>query len=172
MRGAAIAHRFVQAVPEKLEPDTLYVSLDYLTTSHLCACGCGAEVVLPLHPTKWRVTFDGAAVSMHPSVGSRALPCRSHYWIDSGRVRWAGRMTERDFERALARDQRADSVWHGRDLPPEDADADAGADDRPKGAEKPPAPAEIAPASAPASRSMVVRVLGYIRRRLDRSQDR
>lgn len=116
MTGPSMLHRFVRAVPEDLEPGTLYVSLDYLTTSHLCACGCGAEVALPLHPTKWSVTFDGATVSMDPSIGSRTLPCRSHYWIDRGRVRWAGRMTDRDFERAMARDRRADAAWHGRDL--------------------------------------------------------
>lgn len=115
MSAQPMRHAFVRAVPETLEPETLYVSLDYVTTSHLCACGCGAEVVLPLHPTKWRMTFDGASVSMDPSIGSRTLPCRSHYWIDKGRVRWANRMSDEDFERALERDQRTDKAWHGRD---------------------------------------------------------
>lgn len=115
MNGHSMRHEFVRVVPETLEPGTLYVSIDYVTTSHLCACGCGAEVVLPLHPTKWRVTFDGASVSMDPSIGSRTLPCRSHYWIDRGQVRWANRMSDDAFQRALERDQRADRAWHGRD---------------------------------------------------------
>jgi hypothetical protein len=114
MNGQPMRHAFVRSIPEKLEPEMLYVSLDYFTTSHLCACGCGAEVVLPLHPTKWRMTFDGAAVSMAPSVGSRTLPCRSHYWIDRGQVRWANRMSDDDFLRALERDQRDDNAWHNR----------------------------------------------------------
>ena len=117
MNGHGMRHEFVRAMPDTLKPDTLYVSIDYVTTSHLCACGCGAEVVLPLHPTKWRLTFDGASVSMDPSVGSRTLPCRSHYWIDKGQVRWANRMSDEAFQRALERDQRADRAWHGRDAP-------------------------------------------------------
>jgi len=111
-------HAFVRAIPDILEPDMLYISLDYVTTSHLCACGCGAEVVLPLHPTKWRMTFDGASVSMAPSIGSRTLPCRSHYWIDKGRVRWSNKMNDDDFQRALNRDQRADRDWHDKPAAP------------------------------------------------------
>lgn len=117
MSEPRISHEFVRTIPDELRPDTLYVSIDYLTTSHLCACGCGAEVVLPLHPTKWRMTFDGAAVSMHPSIGSRTLACRSHYWIDRGRVRWARGMSDDDFARALERDRVADAAWHGRGAP-------------------------------------------------------
>lgn len=117
MSAREMTHRFVRAMPDRLDPGILYVSLDYLTTSHLCACGCGEEVVLPLHPTKWRVTFDGHSVSMNPSIGSRALACRSHYWIDRGRVRWAEPMDDHDYARALANDLRADGAWHGRGAP-------------------------------------------------------
>jgi len=126
-------HVFVRTIPESLERGVLYVSLDYVTTSHLCACGCGAEVVLPLHPTKWRMTYDGTSVSMAPSIGSRTLPCRSHYWIDKGRIRWAQRMNDADFQRALERDLRTDHAWHGRHASPaepihqtEEARGDAG----------------------------------------------
>jgi hypothetical protein len=84
-----LTHRFLKSVPERLEPGVLYVSIEYDTTIHLCACGCGNQVVLPLHPTAWRLTYDGETVSMAPSVGNWSFPCRSHYWIDRGRVRWA-----------------------------------------------------------------------------------
>ena len=113
-----IEHRFVRAVPERLDAGVLYLSLDYVTTSHLCACGCGAEVVLPLHPTKWRMSFDGSTVSMSPSIGSRTLPCRSHYFITNGRIVWAKRMTADEFDGALARDLRDDDRWHGRKTQP------------------------------------------------------
>lgn len=119
MSKQPIRHAFVQAIPEVLEEDTLYISIDYVTTSHLCACGCGAEVVLPLHPTKWYLTFDGATVSMAPSIGSRTLPCRSHYWIDQGFVRWSNKMSDGDFDRALKRDQLADRQWHEREMAPD-----------------------------------------------------
>ena len=116
MSAQPMRHAFVRAVPEALEQDTLYISIDYVSTSHLCACGCGAEVVLPLHPTKWQLTFDGASVSMAPSIGSRTLSCRSHYWIDKGRIHWANRMSDGDFDRALKRDQLADRRWHEGEL--------------------------------------------------------
>lgn len=118
MSDQPMRHAFVRAVPDVLDQDTLYISIDYVTTSHLCACGCGAEVVLPLHPTKWKLTFDGASVSMAPSIGSRTLPCRSHYWIDKGRIHWANKMSDGDFDRALKRDQFADRRWHEGELPP------------------------------------------------------
>ena len=107
-----MAHRFARAIPDELEPATLYVSVDFLTTSHLCACGCGAEVVLPLHPTKWRVSFDGATVTMKPSIGSSSLPCRSHYFITAGEVHWADPMTDEDYGAARARDRRDDDHWY------------------------------------------------------------
>lgn len=121
MIGQPMRHAFVRAVPDVLEQGTLYISIDYVTTSHLCACGCGAEVVLPLHPTKWKLTFDGASVSMAPSIGSRTLPCRSHYWIDRGRIHWSNKMSDDDFDRALKRDQLADRRWHEGKLAPANA---------------------------------------------------
>ena len=53
-----LAFEFVQAIPEKLEDGTLYVSMDYATVVHKCCCGCGREVVTPLSPTDWKLTFD------------------------------------------------------------------------------------------------------------------
>lgn len=94
MTAHRLSHRFVVSVPDNLEAEVLYVSLEYDTTNLLCACGCGNQVVLPLHPTAWRLTYDGESVSMSPSVGNWSFPCRSHYWIDRGRVRWAAPWTE------------------------------------------------------------------------------
>ncbi len=77
--------------PEKeLKRGKLYISMQYTTTVHLCASGCGEKVVLPLSPAKWRLEFDGDSVSMSPSVGNWNLTCRSHYWIRNNRVVWAG----------------------------------------------------------------------------------
>lgn len=90
MRIDHLEHRFVSTVPGDLEAGVLYVSIEYDTTIHLCACGCRNQVVLPLHPTAWRLLYDGAAVSMWPSVGNWSFPCRSHYWIKDGRIQWSG----------------------------------------------------------------------------------
>jgi len=100
-----LEHRFVEAVPSQLEAGILYVSLEYTTMIHLCCCGCGNEVVTPLNPKDWKMTFDGKAVSVHPSVGNWSLPCRSHYVIRHGRVNWAGDWTDEQIARGRARDQ-------------------------------------------------------------------
>ena len=86
-------HEFVTAIPEKLKEHTLYVSMEYSTAAHKCACGCGHEINTPLSPRDWKLTFDGESVSLNPSIGNWGLPCRAHYFIKGGRVSWAGEMT-------------------------------------------------------------------------------
>jgi hypothetical protein len=44
----------------------LYVSLEYATAIHACACGCGNEVVTPLSPNGWKLTFEPALRLMRP----------------------------------------------------------------------------------------------------------
>ncbi|WP_334127926.1 DUF6527 family protein [Sneathiella sp.] len=80
--------------------------MDYATVAHKCCCGCGLEVVTPLSPTDWKLTYDGVAVSLHPSVGNWSFPCRSHYWIDKGTVRWAGDWTQEQVNAGRAHDRR------------------------------------------------------------------
>jgi hypothetical protein len=86
MRHSRLKHRFVQHIPDRLEPGVLYVSMEYGTATHSCCCGCGEEVVTPFTPTDWKMTFDGETVSLWPSIGNWNLPCRSHYVIERGRV--------------------------------------------------------------------------------------
>ena len=84
-----LRHEFVDHIPEQLDDGVLYVSISFGTVVHRCACGCGEEVVTPLSPAEWRLTYDGRTVSLAPSIGNWNFPCRSHYWIDEGIVRWA-----------------------------------------------------------------------------------
>ncbi|WP_165490193.1 DUF6527 family protein [Propioniciclava sinopodophylli] len=95
---------FVDRFPEPLEADRIYVSIRYNTTAHLCACGCGLEVIAPLSPAQWRFTYDGRNVTLKPSIGNWNLPCQSHYWIDHGRIRWANRFTPDEITEAQQRD--------------------------------------------------------------------
>lgn len=97
--------QFVEEIPRVLDPAVLYVSMEFATAVHLCCCGCGREVVTPLHPTRWRLSYDGEAVSLHPSVGSWSLPCRSHYVIRSGHVLWAADWSAAKVAAAQARDR-------------------------------------------------------------------
>src|SRR4051812_849924 len=93
MRRQHLRHEFVEYIPEKLEEGVLYVSMEYMTVAHLCCCGCGAEVSLPLSPVGWRLIYDGRSISLEPSIGSWSLPCSSHYWIRGNQVRWAEQWT-------------------------------------------------------------------------------
>ena len=79
----------VSRVNDDLEPDKLYISLDCKVVIHLCACGCGEKVVLPIDPEGWRITYDGESVTLHPSIGNFQFPCRSHYWIKRNKLVWA-----------------------------------------------------------------------------------
>lgn len=81
--------KFLQYIPDKLEKGILYLSIEFATASHSCACGCGHEVVTPLSPTDWKLIFDGATVSLDPSIGNWSFPCQSHYWITRNKVQWA-----------------------------------------------------------------------------------
>ena len=103
-----IRHEFVEHIPDQIEDKVLYVSIRFGTVVHNCACGCGQEVVTPLGPEEWRITYDGKTISLAPSIGNWSLPCRSHYWIEGGNVRWARTLSETEVSlgRREARDRR------------------------------------------------------------------
>ena len=105
-RVARLRPQFVEFIPERLDEGVLYVSRRYSTASHLCCCGCGLEVVTPLKPAKWRLSERKGAVSLTPSIGNWSFPCKSHYWIEGNRVRWAGAMSPREIAYVQARDRR------------------------------------------------------------------
>lgn len=114
MRLQRIQHQFVEFVPEKLEPGKLYISLEYNSASHLCACGCGYEVVTILGPADSSITYNGRGVSISTSIGNSNFPCRSHYWIQDDRVLWESRMTPQLTASSRARDQAAKSREYGK----------------------------------------------------------
>ena len=84
---------FVESFPDRLEVGNLYVSMEFASVAHLCAYGCGAEVVTPLSPTDWELCYDGVGVTLEPSIGNWRLPCRAHYLVRRNRVVWAGDMS-------------------------------------------------------------------------------
>jgi hypothetical protein len=104
-RRTAIQHDFVEFTPEILEEGVLYITIKYATASHLCFCGCGHKVVTPITPYDWTLLFDGDTVSLHPSVGSWNLPCRSHYWIRNDKLIWAGQWSQRQIDEAKNMDR-------------------------------------------------------------------
>ena len=97
-RKEHLTQEFVEFIPDhhQLQDGTIYVSIPYATAVHKCCCGCGEEVVTPLSPTSWQMTFDGETISLYPSIGNWNLPCRSHYWIRQDRVQWAPRWSQKE----------------------------------------------------------------------------
>lgn len=99
-------HEIVDSIPETLQSNTLYVTADGDVAGHLCACGCGREVITPLSPTDWSVSFGRKGASLSPSIGNWAFPCRSHYFIWGGAVVWARDMSDK----AIAQGRRLDKA--------------------------------------------------------------
>lgn len=106
-----VTSKFVEFIPKHLELGTLYISGEYTTTAHLCACGCGEKVVLPLHPTDWRMKFDGKAITIRPSVGNWSFPCKSHYLITENRIEWAGQWSDEQIAKGRGRDADRKNKW-------------------------------------------------------------
>ncbi|WP_199272062.1 DUF6527 family protein [Paraburkholderia acidiphila] len=116
MRITTLEHRFVRSVPRELAPGILYVSMDYATAVHSCCCGCGEQVVTPLSPTDWKMIYDGASVSLMPSIGNWQLPCRSHYVIRQGRVIEAEPWSAAQVAAERRRDKAAKANFYGEQV--------------------------------------------------------
>jgi len=99
-----LQHEFVGFIPEKISPGILYVSIEYRIAMHLCACGCREEIVTPITPADWELNFDGASVSLYPSIGNWNYPCQSHYWITKNKVIWAGKWSSKKIKENKKRD--------------------------------------------------------------------
>ncbi len=104
-REVVLTHEFLETIPTELKAGTLYVSITYATAAHNCCCGCGREVVTPLSPAHWQLTFDGETVSLYPSIGNWGFPCQSHYWIRRDRAVWAPRWSREEIAEGRARDR-------------------------------------------------------------------
>ena len=78
-------------VPEVLQPGILYVSKRFETCIHLCACGCGGQVVTPQDPDKgWVLTGTDDVVTLRPSIHNPKTWCPSdaHYYITDNKINW------------------------------------------------------------------------------------
>lgn len=100
----------VRYMPKELQAGILYVSDEFHTAAHLCACGCGAKIRTPLGTTEWAVEETPQGPTLWPSVGNWQRGCRSHYWLRNGDALWgeawspaeiaAGRAQEEERRRA------------------------------------------------------------------------
>ena len=93
-----LQHRFVELIPDSLEDGILYVSIKYSTAVHKCVCGCGNEVVTPISPTDWKLSFNGETVSLYPSIGNWGFKCKSHYFITNDTIEFSRSWSKNEVE--------------------------------------------------------------------------
>lgn len=105
-------HKFVDFMPDILEENILYVSMEYCTAIHLCVCGCGNKVITPISPTSWQLTFDGKAISLSPSIGNWNFDCQSHYWITNNKIEHARKWNKKEISDGRARDEKVKSDYY------------------------------------------------------------
>lgn len=115
-----IAHKFVEFIPEKenLEDNILYISMDSDTVIHKCCCGCGNEVVTPLSPTDWKLTYDGKSITLYPSIGNWNFDCQSHYWIKKSKVLMAERLSKYQIDSGRQNDKSLKQKYFDRKTAP------------------------------------------------------
>ena len=85
---------YMEELPDRIEAYVIYVLGEgnhRWSAAMLCPCGCGETLQLSLHKDgrpRWDIAChpDGT-VSLWPSI-SRTRGCRSHFFIEQGRVRW------------------------------------------------------------------------------------
>lgn len=82
----SLTFSFVEFIPPILEEGILYITVEYKTAVHLCACGCGNKVITPITPNHWKLTYDGKTVSLSPSIGNWSFACQSHYWVGKNEI--------------------------------------------------------------------------------------
>jgi Family of unknown function (DUF6527) len=97
-------HEFVDQIPGELSEGILYVSMQFGTVIHLCACGCRNRTVTPLGTTDFKLIYDGETITLHPSVGNWNFSCRSHYLVSSSEIVWIGEWTGDQIAAFRARD--------------------------------------------------------------------
>ncbi len=115
MTVKTLGHRFVRFIPDELEDETLYVSMEFATAVHKCCCGCGGKVVTPLTPTDWKLIFNGVSVSLKPSVNNSGFECESHYFVSQNSVVWAPRVQPRQLGTLRLKDRLAKDAYYEAD---------------------------------------------------------
>jgi len=101
-----LQYKFVDTIPDEVAFGCIYICIKYKTAVHKCVCGCGHEVVTPISPTDWQLTFDGVSVSLSPSIGNWNFECRSHYWIVKNEIVHSDKWNDREIQEGRKRNDR------------------------------------------------------------------
>ncbi|SDD77380.1 DUF6527 family protein [Niabella drilacis] len=109
-----IQYKFVEFIPNTIQEEVLYISMEYRTAVHNCVCGCGNKVVTPLTPTDWKLIFDGKTVSLWPSIGNWSFECQSHYWIINNEVKFANKWSKKKIKNGRKKDKISKDRYYKR----------------------------------------------------------
>lgn len=77
---------FVQYIPYDLLEGILYISFEFSTAIHLCACGCRMKTVTafkPMWENRWTYVLANGEITIRPSILN---PCGAHYYITQNKV--------------------------------------------------------------------------------------
>lgn len=112
-----LEHRFVEFIPEQnnIENGVIYISFEYGTVVHNCLCGCGQQVITPLSPTDWKLTYDGETITIYPSIGNWSFKCKSHYWIKKSKVQWSEQWSQRQIDAGREQDTLNKQTFFNKD---------------------------------------------------------
>jgi hypothetical protein len=76
-------------VPQPMVHGVLYISKRFETALHLCACGCGEQVVTPQPrgpDSGWVLSGTDDCVTLRPSIGNPW--CKAHYYVTDNKINW------------------------------------------------------------------------------------
>lgn len=84
---------FCDTIPSELEYGVLYVSEKFETANHLCPCGCGNEVPIPISVREhcdmnWEYRRNGDKVTFSPSLLNKHCPNKAHYFVRDNKIVW------------------------------------------------------------------------------------
>jgi len=105
-------------IPKTLEVGILYVSERFNVAAHICPCGCGTKIITPLGPYEWSFSEKKGRPSLFPSIGNWQIPCRTHYWITNGQIKWSYPWTKEQIEVGRNKEQaRRELYYQKKDQP-------------------------------------------------------
>lgn len=102
----------VKYLPKELEEGLLYFSEEYKVAGHLCPCGCFNKIITPIGEREWSLEEHNNKPSLYPSIGNWQLPCRSHYWIIDGEIRWSYNWTDEQVEKGRWKEEISDKQYY------------------------------------------------------------
>lgn len=83
----------IVSFPDVYEFGVLYWSKEFEMSAHLCACGCGDIIQVPVDLMNFSIVDGSMGPTVRPSIGNWGV-CDAHYYITNGEVEWLGTLSK------------------------------------------------------------------------------